>query len=219
MHTTREAWLHDFTRRAAPWFEEAGYPLPSALRISCGFPSRAATARVKRRIGECWPAEASRDGVFELLISPTLDDLDEVTATLVHELLHAAVGLEHGHNPKFSAAAKRMGLEGPPTATRPGPEFRRRVAPILEALGPYPHGRLILERGRTRDGSPEDGEDGGEIRSSESSKKQKARMHKAACEECGYTVRVARKWLDVGPPLCPSGHGAMEADAGEGDGE
>jgi len=42
-------------------------------------------------------------------------------------------------------------------------------------------------------------------------------MFKAECrvEGCGYTVRVARKWIDAkGPPCCPE-HGAMEIDGYE----
>lgn len=39
-------------------------------------------------------------------------------------------------------------------------------------------------------------------------KKQRARLLKAVCGRCGYTVRVTRKWIDVGPPPCPA-HGAM----------
>lgn len=43
-------------------------------------------------------------------------------------------------------------------------------------------------------------------------KKQKTRMLKCECAECGYTVRTARKWLEqAGAPLCPiEGHGVME---------
>jgi hypothetical protein len=30
-------------------------------------------------------------------------------------------------------------------------------------------------------------------------------MRKLACADCGYTVRVARSWLDRGLPTCPCG--------------
>src|SRR3546814_18282994 len=42
-------------------------------------------------------------------------------------------------------------------------------------------------------------------------KKQKTRMLKCECAECGYTVRTARKWLEqAGAPLCPiEDHGQM----------
>jgi hypothetical protein len=35
---------------------------------------------------------------------------------------------------------------------------------------------------------------------------------KAECGDCGYTVRVTRKWVDdAGAPHCPK-HGAMQVD-------
>jgi hypothetical protein len=35
---------------------------------------------------------------------------------------------------------------------------------------------------------------------------------KAECGDCGYTVRVTRKWVDdVGVPHCPA-HGSMHVD-------
>ena len=35
--------------------------------------------------------------------------------------------------------------------------------------------------------------------------KQSARQRKVCCEACGYTIRVARSWLEVGLPVCPCG--------------
>jgi hypothetical protein len=29
------------------------------------------------------------------------------------------------------------------------------------------------------------------------------RLLRVACLQCGYTVRVTRKWLAIGSPLCP----------------
>jgi hypothetical protein len=31
-------------------------------------------------------------------------------------------------------------------------------------------------------------------------------MRKVSCPECGYTVRMARSWMQVGLPRCPCGH-------------
>src|SRR3546814_2684356 len=68
------------------------------------------------------------------------------------------------------------------------------IAPILESVGPLPHARLDT-----------DGE-------STAPKKQKTRMLKCECATCGYTVRTARKWLELaGAPLCPiEDHGQMQ---------
>lgn len=38
------------------------------------------------------------------------------------------------------------------------------------------------------------------------------RLRKLACQDCGYTVRVARSWMTVGLPDCPCGHGRLEPE-------
>jgi hypothetical protein len=41
--------------------------------------------------------------------------------------------------------------------------------------------------------------------------KQSTRMHKAKCHQCGYTVRLTSKWLNVATPRCPV-HDDMDMD-------
>jgi hypothetical protein len=47
-------------------------------------------------------------------------------------------------------------------------------------------------------------------------------MLKAECPECGYTIRLTKKWADVGLPTCPTDGGGLvleggtEPDEGEG---
>jgi hypothetical protein len=67
--------------------------------------------------------------------------------------------------------------------------FKRLLAPILEAVGPYPHAELhAMTNGR---------------------KKQAARLIKCECAKCGHVARVARQWIDdQGAPHCPA-HGEM----------
>lgn len=80
------------------------------------------------------------------------------------------------------------------TATTPGDAFKRNLSVILTGAGPLPHARLGF---------------GGQ---SSGPKKQKARLLKAVCLECGYTVRVTRKWVEeAGAPRCPK-HGPMQVD-------
>jgi hypothetical protein len=66
---------------------------------------------------------------------------------------------------------------------------RELLAPILEAVGPYPHAELhAMTNGR---------------------RKQVARLIKCECAQCGYVARVARQWIDEqGAPHCPA-HGEM----------
>jgi hypothetical protein len=55
-------------------------------------------------------------------------------------------------------------------------------------------------------------------------KVQTTRMKKAVCD-CGYTVRLTKKWMDeVGLPICPGGtsekaHGPMKSELPAGGGE
>lgn len=40
----------------------------------------------------------------------------------------------------------------------------------------------------------------------------KTRLRKLSCDECGYTVRIARSWMTVGLPECPCGAGRLEPE-------
>jgi len=193
---TREAWLNYVTGRLASWFEDLDAPLPPRLRIAIGFTSG---GRRGKSIGECWDNANSADGTFEVFIRPDLahsaDAMPaQIAAILIHELVHAAVGIPAGHKAPFRRVAQALGLVGPMRATTAGPELLERLAPILDDAGPLPHARL---------------ETGG---ATTSPKKQPTRMIKCECRECGYTIRTARKWLEsAGAPICPhEGHGQMQ---------
>jgi hypothetical protein len=81
-------------------------------------------------------------------------------------------------------------LSGKMRATVASPALTERLAEFLQVTGPYPHARLTAaDRPTKKDGT---------------------RLLKVVCPECGYTVRVTRKWLDVGLPVCPCG-GEMAA--------
>lgn len=180
---TREQWLNNAAKALVPHFKKAGYEMPTNVRMTCGFPHTKAFGK-KQRIGECWAAEASGDKHFEVFISPVLSDPMKVLGTLVHELVHATVGLKHGHKKPFAECARKMLLEGKLTATTTGKAFAKQIGnPVLKALGKYPHARL---NGTVKE------------------KKQTTRLIKCVCEECGYTIRTTRGWLDMGgAPICP----------------
>jgi len=65
-----------------------------------------------------------------------------------------------------------------------------RLTALLADTGPYPHAQL----------SPAD----------RPTKKDGTRLLKVACPGCGCPVRVTRKWLDVGNPVCPCGEEMAE---------
>jgi hypothetical protein len=180
---TREKWLRAAVERLRPDFAALGSPVPPAVQVSVGFPSVGALARRKRRIGECWPAAASRDGLHHLFLSPLLGDPAEVLATLVHELVHAAVGTPAGHGPQFRRLALALGLEGRMTATVAGVALALRLAALAGDLGAFPHAGLLANPER---------------------RKQGTRLLKILCPACGYTARTTAKWVEVGLPVCPA---------------
>ena len=185
IHQTREAWLNAFAVAMRPIFEALHAPLPAKVRIAVAFTSGGSRGK---RIGECWSSEASGDGHFEIMIRPDYDDANEIAAILVHELIHAAVGLQEKHKGWFKAVALAIGLEGKMTATTASARLLEALKPILEALGEMPHAKLNFRQAK---------------------KKQATAMVKCECGECGYIVRTTNKWLDnVGAPWCPV-HGEM----------
>lgn len=182
MHTTREDWLLAATGELRPVFEVHGLSLPAKIRLACGFTSAGRRGRV---IGECWSSSASVDAATEILIAPTLDDASRVLDVLVHELIHAA-GVK-GHGKAFGAAAAALGLVPAPkwTSTAAGPDWQSLYGPILDSLGPYPHGRLQIAQEKPKQGT---------------------RQLKAVCDAgCGYTIRLTAKWASIGMPGCHCG--------------
>lgn len=189
----REDWLARCTEKLQPVFKQAGYSIPDNVKYTCGFPSRSALSRKRRRIGECWDARASAGETFEIFISPVLSDPLEVAATLAHELVHATVGLQAKHGAAFGKCARGIGLEGKMTATTAGDVFKHWFASVAEDLGDYPHK---------------------ELRASSGGKPQTTRLLKVSCPECEaqgepYLVRMSAKAYERGAPICPSHNCAM----------
>lgn len=179
----REAWLVRVAETLRPVFEEIGYKLPK-YRISCGFTG----SKKKTSIGVCWAASASKDNTHEIFVHPNQAEPLEVAAIVAHELTHAAVGLDKGHGKVFAKVAHALGLEGKMTATVPGDIFKARWAKLAPQVGDYPHAPLTAYNEGVSSGP----------------KKQGTRLAKVSCDDCGYTMRVTRKWLDVAVPACPN---------------
>lgn len=139
MSDTREAWLTTGADalRALVFPEHAQ---PPRVWLSVGFP-KAAKGRGKA-IGQCWDGSLSTDKAPHIFIHPTLMDPSAVLVTLTHELVHAAVGVEHKHRGSFITLAREVGLMKPWTATPPGPALLAEVDHIAKTLGPYPHAGL-----------------------------------------------------------------------------
>ena len=180
IHASREDWLKAAIEEVRPMFAAEGLALAPRIRVTCGFPAHHARSG---RVGECHASAASADQHYEILISPVLADPARVFDVLIHELCHTLPGcMSHGIN--FGKAAMTMGLlpaNGEWKSTVQGFEFNAKYGQIIEALGPYPHAALML-----------------------ASKTQSTRMLKAACPHCGYTIRLTKKWADIGLPTCPT---------------
>lgn len=184
----REEWLNAATNLLKEDFDRVNAPLPEKLRITCGWPSRSGRAKKNPVLGECWSPKCSADEHVEVFIAPTMEEGPQVLETLVHELVHAAVGCKEGHKGKFRVAAIAIGLEGKMTATQAGEDLLVRLREIEAELDKYPHAKL----------TPKD------------VKKQGTRMLKLLCPGCGYLARTSQKWLDMGTPTCACGE-KMEA--------
>lgn len=166
MHAeSREEWCIRVQAAAEPKFSAAGSPLPTKIRIGCGFPSGGKRAHTW---GECWQSTESGDSTFEIFINPRLNtsrgDTDfvpvghpmylegdlNVFETVIHELCHAALwhaGHEkHNHGPIFKELATTMGLvvvnkKGGTTLTQSGKDW---ALEVLEDIGPYPMAPLMI---------------------------------------------------------------------------
>lgn len=196
-HETREGWLTAAVDELREHFRSLKLVVPAKVRAACGWPFTRGFA------AECWSAKCSGDGSIEIFVSPMLACPVDYTvphqgilSLLVHELVHAVVGISQGHQTKFKRVAQIIGLEGKLSATYAGLDLTVVLEEIAEDLGPYPHTPLVpLAKPK---------------------KKSTCRMLKVQCPGCGYIARVSRMWLDeAGPPLCPVCKLAFEEKTGK----
>jgi len=195
---TRESWLNRFHESFRLYFfAKTDVPLSDGIRFSCGWPYNSRPSKNQkhsRAIGQTWTKELSKDGSFEIFISPFLDDPLEVAAVVAHELCHVAVGCEQGHGQEFRRVATALGLIGRMTVTTAGEELNEAFKRIVdEVVGPYPHAQLDDSRFNEATFGAR--------------KPQKGRLLKVVCsdESCGYSIWTTRIWLAIGTPICPCG--------------
>lgn len=180
----RENWLEEAVKHLNWLFKAEEMELPE-IRVSVGWPSKGGLSK-KRVVGQCWAGIAAKDGKVNIFISPMVDDAIEVLTILTHEMVHAWTGPGVGHKGEFVTGAKAVGLVAPWTSTPAGEDLIPHLTKIADDLGDYPHSALNPAE------SPV--------------KKQTTRMKKASCACCDYTVRLARKWVEVAVPRCPNPH-------------
>ena len=186
---TTEEWLKTFySGECAKLFKQAGYTVPhtSQVDIHYSLPSKgAARGSRSQRIGEAWVPECNSEGRHTILISPAIEPEEpsrslEILGTLIHEVVHIVVGVQHGHRAPFKKCALAVGLTGKMTATTNGPELTERLTEWLKLNGLCPAGALNVSN----------------------RKKQSTRMIKAQCIPCNYIVRLSRSQAEKGLPLC-----------------
>ena len=182
---TRELWLQNAVGLISPIFKNKGYTIPK-VEVSCGFPS---TGNKSKHVGQCWGKSSTKDGVNQLFISPVLDEPVQVLDTLVHELVHAVDDCLHHHGPEFKKIATDVGLQGPMREASAGPWLKEHLTGVAKQLGKYPHSKINLAH---------------------SSNKKTGPRPRAKCKKCGYEVTPLKKWLHMGPPLCPKHTTEME---------
>jgi hypothetical protein len=219
---TREAWLDEAVRELRPIFTAAGYELPAVVRVSVGFglTFRGENASI---LGQTIATAGTADGIAQAFVSPAVADGVEVLRILVHELGHVADDCRDGHKGRFAEIMKHVGCEGPMTQALPGVELTARLVLLADRLGAYPHGAVDMAKMLSPVATPvgPDGKPVSRPRVHSGPAKQGSRMLKVSCqsEGCeahGYTVRMARSWIDkFGTPLCP-GEGGMEHNLQEG---
>lgn len=141
---TREQWLNACATRIMKLYAAKGYKSTADYKVSCGWPKSQGMGY--NTIGQCWSKVVSTGAVSEIFISPILDDMSRVADVLAHELGHHIVGVQNGHNKVFGACVRAIGLEGPLTATKAGPEFTAWFEKQKGWLGAYPHHRMTPEK-------------------------------------------------------------------------
>lgn len=174
---TREAWLELAIGKLRSHFAQHGAIIPQNVRVTVGFTSRGG----KKAIGQVWSDTASEGGVYEIFIHPSLEEMRALDV-LVHELVHVCVGLEHGHKKPFKDLATKVGLEGKMTATTATPELITALKNLF--MPTYPHYVLNTD---TLNSGP---------------KKQKARLMKCTCPECGSIIRLSATVAETCMPYC-----------------
>ena len=188
----REQWLTEAKNLLArKYFNRSGRRLPK-VAISLGFvrgPSKA--------IGQCWDSSCTPNQTYQIFICPTLDDPVQLLGVLLHELIHACVGLKEKHGGRFKKLALQFGLAGKMTATfvEEGSQLERELKGILETLGEFPHDPITKGERKKKFKKP-----------------RERRLTFFSPENEGYEVKIKESILKQGVPVDPWGNEMKEKD-------
>lgn len=144
---TREKWLQKAAHEMGEWIGEATDIVVPDVYVSVGF-GTGSKCQLDKVLGACWKAEYSADGKPQVFVSPLLYSepwaKDGVLAVLLHELCHAAVGVEAKHGLPFRRVAEAIGLLPPWRSTNVSEGLAERLKGLAESLGKFPHAPMTL---------------------------------------------------------------------------
>ena len=106
----REAWLTKaVTKIEVSVFWPLELKMPEKWAVTCGWSKGAST----KAIGVCVDPVCSKDGTTHLFVVPTQEHGLSVLGTLVHEMVHAIIGVKEGHRRPFVDLIKKLGMSMP----------------------------------------------------------------------------------------------------------
>jgi len=172
--------------KITPIFASRGHVVPP-VKVSIGW---SGSGQRSSTIGECWSTNSSADKVNQIFIVPSLGDAVQVLDVLTHELVHAVDDCEHRHGKEFKEIALSIGMVGPKMrSASAGPALKARLTAIAAKLGPFPHGALKRRPPRATKVNPP----------------------RVKCHQCDYNLAIPKRFLHLGPPICPDYRVAMES--------
>lgn len=170
---------------------------------------------------EAKPGDESQRHPFVEVCASGEESVTQLAGTTLHELAHVLAGPASGHGPQWKLEASRLGLRRAQAAGQhyvPA-DFTPDIRFSLFYLTIPNDGKPALSIGLSFFGLPVSGRAtaaacplgigtrGGTSRGVGSG----SRLLKVVCPSgCGYNVRVTRKWLTVGAPICPTDNVPMQ---------
>lgn len=136
-------WLHQLIDAfGSAFFDGENAPKLPEIHAFCAYPKSHPQAA-----GECeYIARA-----FKIVVHPEITDPVRIAEILLHECIHAAVGLKEGHRDKFKLYATKLGLEGPMTESYAGEALKKKLRGMVEKIGHYPAKKITPAEKQLRD--------------------------------------------------------------------
>jgi len=182
-NTTQE-WINRIVLWTITTLEQAGVSNPDLhLVVSPGFTSGG--SRKTKVLGQCYSPECAADGkTNHVFLNPRMNDNIVIIGAIIHEVIHAVIGIDKKHGAAFKSAMAICNLTGKATSTKLNEAGLEWAKKIITRYGDYPRPSFT----------------GAAI------KKQTTNLIKAQCPSCGYIIRLTNKWIEFAHPQCPSGN-------------